>query len=199
MWKAYIKVAAKRLPGVIHILDRFHIMQKFSKSIDKIRAEEARRLRKEGTPPVLKHSRWCFLKRPSNLTDKERFKLKDLLKMNISIVRAYLLKEQFQLFLEYKSPAWAKKFLDTWCAKANRSRLQPIKDISKMLQRHRDLILNWFKAKKQYNSGIVEGLNYKVNNTVRKAFGYRSFSIIETALYHQLGDLPKPQFEHDFW
>ena len=61
--------AAKRLQGVIHILDRFHIMQKFSKAIDKIRAEEARKLKKEGNPPALKHSRWCFLKRPSNLTD----------------------------------------------------------------------------------------------------------------------------------
>lgn len=199
MWKAYIKVAAKRLPGVIHILDRFHIMQKFSKAIDKIRAEEARKLRKEGTPPVLKHSRWCFLKRPSNLTNKERFKLKDLLKMNIGVIRAYLLKEQFQLFWEYKSAAWARKFLDTWCDKANRSRLSPMKDIAQMLQRHEDLILNWFKAKKQYNSGIVEGLNYKINTMVRKAFGYRSYEIIETALYHQLGDLPEPQFEHQFW
>jgi len=199
MWKAYLRVAKERLPNVIHILDRFHVMQKFSKAIDKIRAEEARRLRKEGNAPVLKHSRWCFLKKPVNLTEKERFKLKDLLKMNIGIVRAYLLKEQFQFFWEYKSPAWAGKFLDTWCRKANRSRLRPMKDISKMLMNHRELMLNWFRAKKQYNSGIVEGLNYKVNTLVRKAFGYRSFDVIETALYHQLGDLPEPELEHRFW
>lgn len=199
MWKAYLKVAKEKLPDVVHILDRFHVMQKFSKAIDRVRAEEARRLKKEGNAPVLKHSRWCFLKRPANLTDKERFKLKDLLKMNIGIVRAYLLKEQFQFFWEYKSPAWAGKFLDTWCRKAARSRLRPMKDIAKMLMNHRELMLNWFKAKKQYNSGIVEGLNYKVNILVRKAFGFRSFEIIETALYHQLGDLPEPQLEHRFW
>ena len=199
MWRAYLKVAKKRLPNVIHILDRFHVMQKFSKAIDKIRAEEARRLRKEGNTPVLKHSRWCFLKRPANLTEKEQFKLKDLLRMNIGIVRAYLLKEQFQLFWEYKSPAWAGKFLDTWCGKAKRSRLRPMKDIAKMLLNHRELMLNWFRAKKQYNSGIVEGLNYKVNTLVRKAFGFRSYDIIETALYHQLGNLPEPEMEHRLW
>jgi transposase len=199
MWKAYLRVAKERLPDVVHILDRFHVMGKFGKAIDKIRAEEARRLRKEGKAPVLKHSRWCFPKRPANLTDKERFKLKDLLKMNIGIVRAYLLKEQFQFFWEYKSPAWAGKFLDTWCCKAARSRLRPMKDVAKTLVNHRELLLNWFRAKKQYNSGIVEGLNYKVNTLVRKAFGYRSFEIIETALYHQLGDLPEPDFENRFW
>ena len=119
--------------------------------------------------------------------------------MNIGIVRAYLLKEQFQFFWEYKSPAWAGKYLDTWCNKANRSRLRPMKDIAKMLLNHRELMLNWFRAKKKYNSGIVEGLNYKVNTLVRKAFGFRSFDVIETALYHQMGDLPEPELEHRLW
>ncbi len=74
-----------------------------------------------------------------------------------------------------------------------------MKDIAKMLLAHRELILNFFRAKKQYNSGIVEGLNRKINLTVRKSFGFRSFKTIETALYHQLGKLPEPQFTHEFW
>ena len=199
MWKAYISVAKKRLPDAIHILDRFHVMQKFGKAIDKIRAEEARRLKKEGRPPVLKHTKWCFLKRPGNLTTKERFRLRDLLSMNLRIVKAYLMKEQFQCFWEYKSPAWAGKFLDTWCDKAKRSRLAPMAAIAKTLLGHRELLLNWFRAKKQYNNSIVEGLNFKVNTMVRRAFGYRSFDVIETALFHQLGDLPEPKFSHQFW
>lgn len=199
MWKAYISVAKKRLPDAVHILDRFHVMQKFGKAIDKIRAEEARRLKKEGRPPVLKHTKWCFLKRPGNLTTKERFRLRDLLNMNLRIVKAYLMKEQFQCFWEYKSPAWAGKFLDTWCDKAKRSRLAPMAAIAKTLLEHRELLLNWFRAKKQYNNSIVEGLNFKVNTMVRRAFGYRSFDVIETALFHQLGDLPEPKFSHQFW
>ena len=71
--------------------------------------------------------------------------------------------------------------------------------VTEMLQRHRTLILNYFRAKKEFNSGIVEGLNRKVNLTVRKAFGFRSFEVMETALYHQLGHLPEPTFPHEFW
>jgi transposase len=43
-----------------------------------------------------------------------------------------------------------------------------------MLRRHRELILNWLRAKKQFNSGIVEGLNLKLKLTVRKSFGFRT-------------------------
>ncbi len=54
------------------------------------------------------------------------------------------------------------------------------------------LILNWSRAKKQFNNGIVEGLNLKWNLTVRKAFGFRTFKALQIASFHQLGDLPEP-------
>jgi hypothetical protein len=49
-----------------------------------------------GYEPVLKKSPWCLLKRPANLTDKQRLKMRELLAFNLKSVRAYLLKEQFQ-------------------------------------------------------------------------------------------------------
>ena len=32
MWQAYLKVIAKKVPQAIHVLDRFHVMQKMSKA-----------------------------------------------------------------------------------------------------------------------------------------------------------------------
>jgi transposase len=199
MWKPYLKIIAKKLPQAINVLDRFHIMQKFGKALDKVRAAEAKRLKEEKQPAVLSKSRWCFLKRKENLTEKQGFKLKELLKMNLRTVKAYLLREQFQKFWIYKSPAWAGKFLDQWCHAATHSRIEPMKNLAKMLQNHRELILNYFRAKKQYNSGIVEGMNRKINLTIRKSFGFRTIKIAKTCLYHQLGELPEPQFTHKFW
>ena len=199
MWKPYLKVIKKRAPEALNILDRFHIVQHFNKSVDNVRREEVRRLKEEKKEPVLVKSRWCFLKKRGNLTEKQRFKLRDLLKINLKTVRAYLLKEQFQSFWEYKHPAWARKFLDSWCEAAIRSRIDPMKRMAAMLRKHRELILNWFRAKKQYNNGIVEGQNRLVNLTVRKAFGFRSKKIIEITLFHQLGKLPKPKFSHKLW
>jgi transposase len=64
---------------------------------------------------------------------------------------------------------------------------------------HRELLLNYFKAKKQFSSGIIEGLNNKAKVTMRKAYGYRIFRIAELSLYHVLGRLPEPKLAHRFF
>jgi transposase len=167
--------------------------------VNEVRAQEARRMKREGYEPVLKKTRWLLLKRKGNLKRKERGHLRDLLSYNLRTVRAYLLKEDFQQFWEYTSPTWAGKFLDQWCQQTMYSRIEPMKKVARTLRSHRELILNWFKAKKLFSSGIVEGLNNKAKLTMRKSYGFRSPEILEMALYHALGKLPEPALTHEFY
>ena len=199
MWKPYLKVIAKKAGQAIHILDRFHIMAHLSKAIDEVRAGEAKELKEKGYDPVLTKSRWLLLKRPENLTEKQETKLADLLQYNLKSIRSYLLKEEFQLFWSYKSPYWAGEFLDKWCTKTMRSKIEPMKKVARMLRKHRPLLLNWFRAKKQFSSGIVEGFNNKAKLTTRKAYGFKSYHAAEIALYHALGALPVPKTTHEFF
>jgi transposase len=198
MWQPYLKVIAEQAGDAVHVLDRYHIMAKMNKAIDKVRAGEARRMKQDGYEPVLKHSRWCLLKRPDNLTDRQTVKLKELLKYNLQATRAYLLREDFQRFWEYKRPSWAGRFLREWCTRTMRSKLEPMKEVARSLREHEPLLLNWFRAKGEISAGIVEGLNNKAKLTMRKAYGFRTPEGIETALYHQLGHLPEPKFTHRF-
>ena len=199
MWKPYLKVIAKKAPSALNILDRFHIMAHLGKAINEVRAQEAKELKAKGYDPVLTKTRWLLLKRPENLTDKQETKLSDLLQYNLRSVRSYLLKEEFQLFWAYTSAHWAGRFLDKWCAKTMRSKIEPMKSVAKMLRRHRPLLLNWFRAKKQFSSGIVEGFNAKAKLTTRKAYGFRTYYAAEIALYHTLGALPVPESTHRFF
>ena len=80
-----------------------------------------------------------------------------------------------------------------------RSKIEPLKREAKTLRKHKELILNWFRAKKAFSSGIVEGLNTKVKLTVRKAYGFRTQKCTEMALYHVLGKLPEPPITHEFY
>ncbi len=80
-----------------------------------------------------------------------------------------------------------------------RSKIEPLKKQAKTLRKHRELILNWFKAKKAISAGVVEGLNNKVKVTVRKSYGFKTFRCTEIALYHALGKLPEPKVTHRFW
>ena len=182
MWKPYIKVIREKLKSAVHILDRFHIVSMLNKAIDKVRSTEHQKMIADGYEPILKKSRWCLLKRKENLTEKQDVKLKDLLNYNLKSIRAYLLKEDFQGLWDYVSPAWAEKFLNRWCTRVMRSKIEPLKKIIKSIRKHKALILNWFKAKKMFSNGIVEGLNNKVKLTMRKSYGFRTFKYIEIAL-----------------
>lgn len=173
-------------------------MTHFGKAVDKVRATEARELKAKGQEPALTGSRWCLLKRPDNLTDRQNSKLKELLAINLKTVRAYLLKEDFQFFWHYATAGWAARFLDEWCRRTMRSRLVPMKKIVKMLRTHRELLLNWFRTKGQVALGAVEGFNNKAKVTSRKAYGFRSFDVLKIALYHTLGSLAEPKATHRF-
>ena len=198
MWKPYLKVIAKKAGQATHVLDRFHIMAHMSKAIDEVRAQEAKTLKAQGYEPVLTKMRWLLLKSPENLTEKQELKLAELLRYNLRTVRSYLLKEDFQFFWLYRSPYWAGQFLDRWCNRTMRSKIEPMKKVARMLRKHRPLLLNWFRAKGQLSSGVVEGFNTKAKLTTRKAYGFRTYHAAEVALYHALGALPEPEFTHRF-
>jgi transposase len=198
MCQAYLNVIAEQVSGAVHVLDRFHIMKSINAAIDQVRRSEARRMKEDGYEPLLKHSRWCLLKRPENLSERQAAKLSELLKYNLQSVRSYLMREDFQQFWEYVSPGWAGRFLDQWCTRAMRSKIEPMKKIARSLRSHRPLILNWFRAKGTISAGAVEGLNNKAKLTTKRAYGFRTYEAIQIALYHSLAALPEPEFTHKF-
>lgn len=198
MWKPYLKVIARKAGTAVHVLDRFHIMSNMNKAINEVRSKEVKRLKADGYEPVLKGMRYCLLKRPENLSAGQEFKLADLLRYNLRAVRAYLLKEDFQSFWNYVSPAWAAKFLDRWCTRTMRSQLDPMKRVARSLRNHRELLLNWFRARDAIAAGATEGMNNKLKVITRRAYGFKAFKSVEIALYHGLGDLPEPDTTHRF-
>ena len=121
-----------------------------------------------------------------------------LVQYNLATIRAYLLREDFQRFWEYRSPTWAGNFLDEWISRTMRSRLEPMKREARTLRNHRELLLNWFRAKGEISAGIVEGFNNKAKLTMRKSYGFRTEDVIYIALYHSLGALPEPKATHEF-
>lgn len=198
MWQPYLKVIAEKASQAIHVLDRFHIMANISRAIDQVRANEVKQLKDDGYEPHLKRKRWLLLKRPENLTEKQAASMKELLQYNLRSVKAYLLKEEFQRLWDYVTPGWAGKFLDQWCRTVMRTRLEPMKKVARSLRGHRELILNWFRARGTISAGVVEGLNNKLKLTTRKAYGFRTFLAAEAALYHTMGGLPEPAGTHKF-
>lgn len=194
MWRAFLGVIARRATGALHVLDRFHVAQLLSKAVDNVRREEVRKLRAVGKKHLLKDTRWILLKHPENLKESQRGRLADLVRLNLRTVRAYLLKDHLRAFWGYVSPYWAGRFLDAWIRRARRSRLAPFVTFAATLREHRELLLNWFRARHAFAHGAVEGFNNKARISTRKAYGFRNPDHVEIALYHALGNLPEPDF-----
>jgi transposase len=198
MWAPYLKVIARKAPQALNILDRFHIMRAFNEAIDQIRRDEVKLFKANRQENVLERGRWLLLKRPENLSDKQTVRLDELLKLNLASIKGYLLREDFQRFWDYLRPDFADKFLDNWITRTLQTDLEPMKKVARMLRNHKPLVLNWFKAKGQLSSGAVEGLNLKAKLTMRKAYGFKTLKCLQIALYHTLGELPEPDFNHRF-
>ena len=73
-----------------------------------------------------------------------------------------------------------------------------MKEVACLVRSHRDLSLNWFRARGQFSSGVVEGFNGKARVITKRAYGFRTSEALEVALHHALGDLPGPERTHRF-
>ncbi|MGA9255942.1 MAG: ISL3 family transposase [Terracidiphilus sp.] len=200
MWQPYLSVMAAEASQALHVLDRFHITTHLNQAVDQVRRGESTRLRAEGKAAAqrLKHMRWTLLRRGSRVRGRARQKLQALLVSKLATARAWDLKETFQHLWHYRSLLWARTFLDYWCVRAMRSRLEPMQKVARMLRAHEELLLNWFRAKAEISSGAVEGLNNKIRVVTRRSYGFRTYEAMEIALYHTLGRLPEPETTHRF-
>jgi transposase len=161
MWAAYAKLVREYAPQTQILLDRFHIVKHLQEAVDEVRASEMRRLSGE-QKTTFKKTRWLLLKNPWNLTNDQKERLFTLVRWNTPIVRAYYLKESFQLFWDYRQPKRAEEHLHKWMNSAMRSRLEPIKKFVRMLRSHLDGILPWTKLR--LSNGGVEGMNNKIKS-----------------------------------
>jgi transposase len=200
MWRPYLNVLAAEAGQALHVLDRFHLAQHMNQAVDEVRRAEGSRLQAQSKEEAkqLKNMRWPLLRKGSRVRGKARQKLNALIASKLETARAWELKEAFGHFWKYKSVLWAAGFLDAWCDRALRSRLEPMQKVARMLRNHEELLMNWFRAKGELSSAAVEGLNNKIRVITRRSYGFRTFNGIEVALYHTLGRLPEPESTHRF-
>ena len=189
MWAAYANLVRDYAPHAQILFDRFHIVKHLNAAVDGVRLELWRQLTaKERTG--FKGSRWLLLKNPWNLNDNQKERLSTLVRWNTPLVRAWYLKEVFQLFWSYKQPWRAEQHLTKWMKAAMRSKLEPFKKFARMLRSHLDGILPW--TKNRLSNGAVEGMNNKIKSISHRSFGFRTAENFIANIYHCCARLPLP-------
>ena len=189
MWPDYLKVINERIPHANHVLDPFYIVQNLNNSIDKVRNKEARKVVADGYEPALKKTKFILLNQKENLTESQhRIKLDKLLKYNLEITKAYLLKEDFQQLWDFETIESAREFLENWIDEAKSSKIKPMMKEAETINTHKEKILNWFKDEKQQSLGAVKELNSKAKTLFTNAYGFRTDKMAMTRLHHVIGE-----------
>jgi transposase len=168
MSPAFIKGVHENLPAARITFDKFHIIKILNEAIDKVRRQEAK------TNPILKGTRYLFLKNAQNLTKKQQAKKQelDIAALNLDTMKALQMRETFQQLYAADSVETFTKHLRTWVAWVANCGLSAMEKAAETIVNHWDGIIAWKTS--QLNNGILEGLNSVLQAAKRKARGYKA-------------------------
>jgi len=184
MSPAFLKGIAEYLPRAFVTIDKFHVIQHAHVALDKTRRREGKN---EGT--VLKGMRWVLQKSHESLSAAEHDDLNGILRRMTSLrtARAWMYKEQLRNILSHTNPGVVDKLLRRWCASVMRSKVEPMKDVVRMIRRHWDQIVNWTRSR--ITNGFLESLNGVFQTAKRKARGFQDFRTIRAVIFLLSGKL----------
>lgn len=186
MWPAFMTAARQCLPQADVVHDRFHVSKHLNESVNEVRQAEHRRLQKEGGSP-LTGSRWAWLRGYEDGRSSAARAFRSLHQMNLQTSRAWRIKESFIGFWDYHYTALAQNYFTAWAANAMRSRLEPVKEVVRMLRRHLRGLINY--ARHRICNAASEGFNSVIQAIKANARGFRSFKNYRVRILFHCGKL----------
>jgi transposase len=183
MSPAFVKGVGEHLPNARVTFDKFHIVAHASKALDTVRRQQQK------ADPELKGMRWTLLKDANKLNLAQLTDLEALLRQYTTkrTARAWLYREQLREILERKQIHVVSEMLQQWCTNVMRSKVEPMKDVARLIRRHFDGIVAWTQTRQ--TNGFIEAINGLFQAARRKARGYTRFETMRTVLFLIAGKL----------
>ena len=183
MSPAFILGVEQNLTEADIVFDRFHVTKVINDAVDKVRKAEV------ANNPILKNSKYLFLKNRDNLSEWQKQRLEDiqLSGLNLKTMKALMIREAFQQIYQAPSIELFEKLLSKWYFWATHSRIEPIKEAAYTIRRHWNGVVNWIFYK--ISNGILEGFNSIFQAAKAKARGYTRTDTIKAIIYLLTGKL----------
>ena len=188
MWDPYIAATKACVPDADRkiVFDRYHATTQVTKAVDKVRRREHKALAQTGDLR-LQGTRYLWLWNEENVPPWRREEFEGVKHAELKTSRAWAIKEALRPFWNYVYPKWAAKYFAAWYFWATHSRLEPIIEAAKTLQRHLANLLTYFKHR--ITNATTEGINSKIQTLKLMACGYRNREHYKTAIYFHCGGL----------
>jgi len=185
MSQAYALGVAEQMPQAAQTVDRFHVMQLFEQAVDRVRCAEAKSSAEKRR--LLKGTKYAWLKRPENLTERQAAKKESLMGEHLLTARACAMAEAMRAVYSCPDRESAAAELDRVISWAMHSNVGEMKRVAKTVRAEREGVLNWFSSRA--TNAILEGLNSVIQSMKRAARGFRNVEYFRTAIFLRLGGL----------
>lgn len=186
MSEAYINAIKHHLPNVTLVIDRFHVVKALNGALDEVRKEEWRQLDSKGRKAI-KGLRWLLSLHSRNRTKAHTRFLNQLRQSNRRIHRAWVLKDEFEQFWNFRSTSAAERFLKRWMTAALRSRIASLRTFVTTLRKHYTNIITYIE--RPLTNAVGEGINRIIKIIKNRASGYRHLESFADMIFLTVGDL----------
>lgn len=160
-------------PNARVVYDLFHVVAKYGREvIDRVRVDEANRLREERPlRKIVKRARWLLLRNPENVPAAQQSNLRELLSANQALLTVYVMKAGLKE-LWRPTTAWQwRRTWRMWLGMATHSGIEPLRRFAAKLRPYwRGIVarMRW-----PMHTGQLEGINNRIKVMKRMAYGYR--------------------------
>ena len=188
LWKAYSSSVLAHVPeGKQKLcLDRFHVAGYFGEAMNEVRKSEHRELLADGDE-TLKGLKYDLLKTSANIDNRSRRGFLEIARSTLKTARAWAIKETAHLLWKFLYVGAAKRGWERPSGWMKRSRLKPMMELARSIEKHLWMILNAIRLK--VNSGCAESNNSRIQKVKKMACGFRNTENFKNAIYFHLGGL----------
>ena len=188
MWPAYIRATQSCVPNADQKIafDHFHVTKYIIGGVDTVRKQENAILKKEGILDLV-GTKYDWLTNQENMSAKQKKRFYRLKTSSLKTARAWAMKEMNKKLWNYRSRTWARKGWMRWLGWLDRSRLDPMKKVSKTIKNHLWGIMNAIIL--NVNNGPAESMNSRIKAIKVRARGFRNQERFANAIYFHLGGL----------
>ena len=178
----FAKGIREHLPNAAKVIDKFHVVKHANEAVDKVRKMEA------GMNPLLKRTKYLWLKNEAGLTTLQLQTKHNLQRQRVKTGRACQMRETLQdIHATSTSRTQAEAGLQALCSWMMHSRLEPMKTLARQIRRHWQDILAYFDHR--CTNAILEGLNSIIQHIKTRARGFSNMDYFSTMIYLTCGKL----------
>jgi transposase len=175
------------MPQAHQTIDKFHVMQLFSKATDEVR--NAERKESDEKAELLKGTKYVWLKREENLTERQaRIRVElDPKKSHLKTARACQMSEGMRDACQRATREEAEYALKRLCSWMMHSNVPRTRKVARTIRENWDDVLNWWDSR--VTNAILEGTNSLIQSIKRASRGFRNPAYFTSMIFLRHGKL----------